>query len=283
MANAELPHTVVGLDICGFSTHTTPGQGRLVDDLNALFGEACATVGVSGLLRDSGDGGFWLFSADVPRSRLVARLPRELSIGLNGRNRVARPEYHLRVRMAIHHGVVWHHGTTVISHAINQTRRIVDGKVGRQLLNAAPDADLVLLLSDDMFAGTVADELSGGLMPADFTPVRLGPGEKGAGTLAWACLWANGSHTAPGVVSVAAQPGVSRGAEEVDGPSEDGDATDDGPAGGGPAGGRPTGHGPAGGGAAGGIHADNNHGVLAIGQNSTAIGTNSGNVNISGR
>lgn len=275
MANAELPHTVVGLDIRGFSTHTSLNQGRLVDDLMALFEEACSRLGVTGLLRDSGDGGFWLFPADVPRSRLVAALPRELSIGLGGRNRVVRPEHHLRVRMAMHHGVVLQRGTRVVSHAVNDASRILDARVGRALLNATPDADLVLLLSDDMFTGTVADELAGGLMPADFTRVQLGRDEKGAGTIAWACLWKGGNHTAPDAVQVAGQPRVSEAADDTDGPSEGDDQN-----GGGSTRGRPTGRGPTGGGAAGERRADNNEGTLAMGDHSLVIGSNSGHVNL---
>src|SRR5262245_53904660 len=129
MANVLLPYTIVGVDIRGFSGHTTPGQASLRRGLFAQFSEACAESGVDlvdGRLRDDGDGGYGLFAANVPLPSLVSELPRRLAIGLRWRNADRLPKHHLTVRMAIHRGLAQRDGDGWVGHAFNHTSRLLN-------------------------------------------------------------------------------------------------------------------------------------------------------------
>ncbi|WP_322747086.1 MULTISPECIES: hypothetical protein [unclassified Frankia] len=186
-----LPYSVLAADIANSSAHITADQRQLREDFRFILTACLTRLGIELAapgLRDDGDGALGLVPASVPRERLVADLPREFAMGLARRNSDRLDSHRLRVRFALHHGLAQPSGNGWVSSAINTTAGILDADEGRLLLRHVPTANLVLLLSQAMYDDTVHDQRRD-LHPADFAPMRIGPGRKGAGTALWVCLW----------------------------------------------------------------------------------------------
>ncbi|WP_239381988.1 hypothetical protein [Frankia sp. CIT1] len=186
-----LPYSVLAADIANSSAHITADQRQLREDFRFILTDCLARLSIELAapgLRDDGDGALGLVPASVPREKLVADLPREFAMGLARRNADRLDSHRLRVRLALHHGQAQPSGNGWVSSAINATAGILNADEGRLLLRHVPTANLVLLLSQAMYDDTVHDQRRD-LHPADFAPMRIGPGQKGAGTALWVCLW----------------------------------------------------------------------------------------------
>ncbi|WP_239336248.1 hypothetical protein [Frankia sp. CiP3] len=186
-----LPYSVLAADIANSSAHITADQRQLREDFRFILTDCLARLSIELAapgLRDDGDGALGLVPASVPREKLVADLAREFAMGLARRNADRLDSHRLRIRLALHHGQAQPSGNGWVSSAINATAGILNADEGRLLLRHVPTANLVLLLSQAMYDDTVHDQRRD-LRPADFAPMRIGPGQKGAGTALWVCLW----------------------------------------------------------------------------------------------
>ncbi|WFE39355.1 hypothetical protein [Micromonospora sp. WMMD998] len=104
----------------------------------------------------AGDGELAVLPADEPENVLIDDFTRELADRLADHNEDRRDEARLRLRLALHHGIVEPAangyagaGTVVVS-------RLVDSAPARAAQAVAPQADLVVVLSNRLFLDTVA-------------------------------------------------------------------------------------------------------------------------------
>jgi len=271
-----LPFAVIAADIEGFTSHLPRGQADLRADFLDLFGTACAEAGVvlePAGLSDRGDGGFALVGTGTARARLVSEIPRRLSMGLRRRNSGRDARHRMRLRLVLHHGLARPHRGDWLGPAVNTACRLADADAGRRLLEESPEADLVLLLSGDMYRDTVAlgeEDLD----PADFAPGVIPDGARGAGIAFWATMvgrrWL---RPAPAALAAAGMGSAGAGSAET-GSAETGPGAPPPPHGGAEAPGRspaPPGSDAGGGEAREKRYSDRNSGAVAMGRDSLAI------------
>jgi hypothetical protein len=201
-----LPYAVIAADIEGFTGHMPLRQTELRADFIDLFhralADACVDLEPPGL-RDRGDGGFALVPAGAPRAPLTAEVPRRLAMELGWRNASRDERHRLRIRLVLHHGPARPHRGDWVGPAVDTAARLLEANAGRKLLANTADADLVLLLSAEMYQDTVRLH-EAGLDPADFVFGRLGADEKGAGTGFWASMVGRGQfRPAPAALAAA--------------------------------------------------------------------------------
>ncbi|MER7896184.1 hypothetical protein ABTX62_08640 [Streptomyces sp. NPDC096046] len=136
---------------------------------------------------------------DGTEPRLVDDYIRHLVAELRAYNSQRLPEARMRLRAVVHQGLVELADNGFAGTAVVATARLLTGRPLYDALAAHPDADLALLLSDDVFRSTVA----GGhttLSTVDFTRVTVRVKEYEA--TAW--LWV----PAPAVAS--REPGAAQ-------------------------------------------------------------------------
>ncbi|WP_239311730.1 MULTISPECIES: TIR domain-containing protein [unclassified Frankia] len=170
-----LPYTVLALDAVRFSAHGTLVQLAWRRGLREIVDEACGRTGIAAdaiQLQDRGDGFLGVVAVSVPKATLAADFVRELRIALRAFNRTRNDTGRVRVRLALHHGDVIVDGTGFAGQPTIVAARLVDAPPVRQVLADAPSEDLALIVSDELYAATVAEQLRG-LDPGEFREVTV--------------------------------------------------------------------------------------------------------------
>lgn len=103
-----------------------------------------------------GDGEFAVLPADEPLNALIDDFPRELADHLADFNEDRRDDARLRLRLAIHHGVVEPAANGYAGAGAVVVSRLVNASIARSAQAAAPEAGLVVILSNRIFLDTVA-------------------------------------------------------------------------------------------------------------------------------
>ncbi|MBS2962011.1 hypothetical protein KGA66_03055 [Actinocrinis puniceicyclus] len=127
------------------------------EGLHSLFISSLTKVGVGPLLyhkEDRGDGVLVLVEPSVPKARLLGRWILEINEQLRELNQDRRRP--VRLRLGLHCGEVRRDGAGVSGKAIDLTFRLTDSDVARETLAEAPDATLVVIVSDWLFTDVVA-------------------------------------------------------------------------------------------------------------------------------
>ncbi|MET7397553.1 hypothetical protein ABZS66_29115 [Dactylosporangium sp. NPDC005572] len=141
------------------------GYGRSGDvrqhEIQRLLSEILdAAAGRSGLDRAgwqrqaAGDGELSVLPAGESEVRLVDDFVRELAAELRFRNRDELPGDRLRMRVAVHHGVVRAAPMGFAGKGVVEVSRLADSAVAHLALDRS-DADLVVVLSRQIFEDTV--------------------------------------------------------------------------------------------------------------------------------
>lgn len=86
---------------------------------------------------DRGDGVLVLLPADVPKDRMVSRLPQALVAALAEHNHVHALQAQIRLRVAIHAGEVLQDGHGVVGDAVNAAFRLLDARALKDALTAS--------------------------------------------------------------------------------------------------------------------------------------------------
>lgn len=102
-----------------------------------------------------GDAELAILPPDVDEAVVVADYPRELATSLRRHNRSLRPEDRLRLRVAVHCGVLHMGALGFPGVAPVETCRLLDAPPFKQALAAADDADVVLIVSEQLFKDIV--------------------------------------------------------------------------------------------------------------------------------
>ncbi|MCF3143538.1 hypothetical protein [Streptomyces platensis] len=169
------PCTCIAVDAQAYGGNNDRRQSEIQHDLPRILSRAARGTGLDRSrwhIQPKGDEELAVHPMDGTEPRLVDDFVRHLASELREYNGLRVPTARMRLRAAVHHGPVeladnGFAGTTVVT-----TARLLSSRHLYDALAANTDADLALLLSDDVYRSTVA----GGhttLSAADFRSVTV--------------------------------------------------------------------------------------------------------------
>lgn len=184
MAFQPLPHTIVALDVVG--------SGQLDDqlllavraDVRMIVGSVLARQGIdiaSLESHDLGDGIRLVVPGLITPPALLDPFVPNLDTALRQQRKRASAEARLRLRIAVHHGLVHQDGGSAAGEPLRITARLLDAAGVRQAIALADDANLVLVVSQQMFESVVRHGY--GLDPALYQKISVR--EKETAATAW--------------------------------------------------------------------------------------------------
>jgi hypothetical protein len=103
---------------------------------------------------DRGDGALFLVHPDVPKARLVERLPFELAAQLGRHNRAPEGEIGIRLRVAMHAGEVRVEQNGVVGTPVNLAFRLLNAPELKTALRSAP-GDVALIASTGFYRDVI--------------------------------------------------------------------------------------------------------------------------------
>ncbi|WP_267243669.1 hypothetical protein [Streptomyces sp. PR69] len=159
MSSAQaVPRTVVFADACGSGRLGLDAKRRDRAVMYAATAEAYASVGVEPVRmhqEDRGDGILTALPPDLPPTLMVGRWVDTLYESLRELNAGrARP---LRLRVGMHAGLVLDDGRGLVGRAVDLACRLCDSDPAKQIMARAERADLLLVVSDWLYANVVAE------------------------------------------------------------------------------------------------------------------------------
>lgn len=177
---------MVAVDIASFGGRHDPDvQRRLRDGMYDIVREACATAGIAFDRchhEDRGDGILLVTGPEVSVETLVAHMAAGVRTGVRRYNKSASEPARMRLRMAVHSGLVHDDRYGVLGRHVNLLFRILEAGGLKRMLDAQ-DAVFGLIVSDYVFS-EIVQYGAGQLEAGDFAeiPVR----EKETRERAWA-------------------------------------------------------------------------------------------------
>jgi tetratricopeptide (TPR) repeat protein len=167
---------ILGIDIQGFGRQewTDPIRSNQRRRLHRLLNQALARAEIaqsSTSISDLGDGLLLLTDATVSRVRLLHAVT-ALAAALAEDNRQMRAAERLRLRVVVHAGEILRDEDGFIGHSLVEAVRILDARVSRAILDAGTAADLVLLVSEQIYQEVVRHGYAG-IDPASYQPIRV--------------------------------------------------------------------------------------------------------------
>jgi class 3 adenylate cyclase len=151
------------IDIEGFSRRSASEQAKLHDSLEYAMSDAAAHAGLDRgcwYRQPRGDGELAVLPAGTNSLSLVADYPRSLASALAELNRGADRDSRLRLRMAIHHGMVYPGLFGPVGEAPITVCRLVDAYVLRQTLRQRIDLDIAFIISAAVYNEIVRGRFS---------------------------------------------------------------------------------------------------------------------------
>lgn len=190
MYREPVHRTILAIDIERFGRFewTDPMRVRVRARLRRLVDGALADAMIDPTQvhgGDTGDGMLILVDGVVPTTRTLHPLVATLAKGLAEDNGDASAAERLRLRLAVHAGTVVPDGHGYTGEAVTHTARLLNAQVGRMVLDAVPDAEIVLLASEAVYASVVRHAYQG-IDPGGYQPVWIA--EKETATRAWVHL-----------------------------------------------------------------------------------------------
>ncbi|NBE84917.1 hypothetical protein [Micromonospora rubida] len=162
-------------DVSGYSRRSTAAAEQVQRDLVALLSLARRAAGVSDsdvTPQPQGDGQFTVLPVGIDEAVVISRLVRGLERHLRELNAGREPADRLRLRVALHRGLVKAAANGWVGVAAVAVHRILDSPPLREALAARPAVDFVLGLPDVLFQDVIAHATRPPL-PADFAPVTV--------------------------------------------------------------------------------------------------------------
>ncbi|RKT17546.1 hypothetical protein BX285_1923 [Streptomyces sp. 1114.5] len=173
MTLAAVHHWIVVLDIEGFSTRPNPVQRSLRQAMYEVLRDALAEAGLPDgavATEDRGDGVLVLVQPQVSPVLLAGALVRALDDCLAEKARIFNEAHALRLRVALHQGLVSRDADGWSGDAVNWTFRLVDAAPLREVLARAGRANLAFIVSDEVYQAVVRHEYRT-VDPAAYLPV----------------------------------------------------------------------------------------------------------------
>ncbi|MGY5044616.1 hypothetical protein ACWDE0_02995 [Streptomyces sp. 900105755] len=169
------PCTCIAVDAQAYGSRNDRDQSELQHDLPRLLDRAATRAGLdrSGWqIQRTGDEQLAVCPQDGSESRLVDDYVRHLVAELRHHNARRVPEARLRLRAVIHQGLVELAENGFAGSAVVATARLLTARPLYDALAAHPEADLAVLLSDDVHRSLVVGGHTS-LTTADFTRVTV--------------------------------------------------------------------------------------------------------------
>jgi hypothetical protein len=191
-----LSHTIVMLDVAGSGLLNDPGQRRMRRDLFRIVADVLAQQGLDTPdvdHNDRGDGVRLIMPPLVPPLAVVRSFVPNLAAALRAHRESAPAEARLRLRVAIHMGLLsrdygW------VGRPLVHCARLLDARPVREVLRADERVDMVLVVSEQIYHEVVSHGYDG-IDPDTYRPVGLS--EKETHGTAW--VHAPGYPSPPGL------------------------------------------------------------------------------------
>lgn len=174
LASRPTHHTIVGVDVASSGHLNDQHQLRMRADLRGVLATALAWQGLQWIhlhRDDLGDGIRLVIPASISPSELLDPFVPTLTYLLREHRRAADEQVRLRLRVAVHMGLVHHDGHGFAGRTLVHAARLLDAEPVRKALAAAPLADLVLVVSETIYDAIVAQGY--GLDPDTYTQVLI--------------------------------------------------------------------------------------------------------------
>ncbi|MET4923280.1 hypothetical protein P3L51_13105 [Streptomyces sp. PSRA5] len=163
------------MDAQSYGSNNDRRQSEIQHDLPRLLDRAARGAGLDRAqwqIQRKGDEQLAVRPVDGKEPRLVDDYVRHLVAELREYNAQRVPEARMRLRAVIHQGLVELADNGFAGTAVVATARLLNADPLYDALASHPEADLVLLLSDDVFRSTVAGRHTT-LAPEDFSRVTV--------------------------------------------------------------------------------------------------------------
>ncbi|PPK70407.1 hypothetical protein V5P93_000712 [Actinokineospora auranticolor] len=147
-------HGLIDSDSESYSSRTDVDQHELQQVRVDVCEQAAGDAGLdrSGWdIQQGGDGELAVLPRNQLMTSVIDELPESLCDALTTHNSTARPAMRLRMRMAMHEGMVRPAAGGFAGTGVVTVSRMVASSVARQALIACPEANLVVLLSTTLY------------------------------------------------------------------------------------------------------------------------------------
>jgi len=174
-------------DVSGYSRRGNAATERIQRDLVATLARCRRAAGIPDSAvapQPQGDGQFTVLPIGIDESVVIPALLRELRVALTDLNRRATGADRMRLRVALHRGLVKEGSNGWIGAAAIAVHRILDSPPLRRALAGDDAADFVLGVPDVLFRDVIVPS-DGPPRPEDFEPVVVTLPEKGFIEHAW--------------------------------------------------------------------------------------------------
>jgi hypothetical protein len=158
------PFTIVALDARSYSKQTLPthlGWRGAIRDFVRSATDRCHIDPEFITVQDTGDGVLAGFGSDVSKRLIVAEFVGRLLDEVRSYNRGRAEAARIRLRASVHGGDTVVHDGGFAGDAAVVAARLVDAPPTRAVLEALPDVDLAVILSDQFYRDTVGQGLHG--------------------------------------------------------------------------------------------------------------------------
>jgi hypothetical protein len=152
------PCTCIALDVQAYGGNNDRRQSEIQHDLPRLLSRAALNSGLDRSrwhIQAKGDEQLAVAPMDGSEPRIVDDYIRHITSGLLGYNQDRVSSARMRIRAAVHHGPVEVADNGFAGRTVVTTSRLLNSGPLRGALTAAPAADLVLVLSDEVYRSTV--------------------------------------------------------------------------------------------------------------------------------
>jgi class 3 adenylate cyclase len=178
-------YSMIVVDVVGFSRRDDRFQRKIREALRDVLVDAFTEAGVSVehvVTEDRGDGKLMLIPADVSAYQLIDPLVARIAVGLRQHNSVSSDDARIRLRMALHQGMVQRDADGWVGSDLNTTFRLVDSEPLRAAVVEHPEASLVLIVSESIYQSIVRHG-HGAIEPETYHQVSVD--NKETSTVAW--------------------------------------------------------------------------------------------------
>lgn len=180
--------TLVAVDVERYSQRENLRQYDIQRVFQSVLAQACDRLGLrrgEWLTQPSGDGELAILPAGSSEPRVVAHLAGTVDALLRERNRDLAADARVRMRIAVHVGLVHLDGANGYPGSAAVTVcRLVDSAPLKRALAAFPAAGAALIVSEQVYDDVVAQRYEG-LRPERYVPVRVELPDKDFDAGAW--------------------------------------------------------------------------------------------------
>ncbi|BCY13197.1 hypothetical protein [Actinoplanes sp. L3-i22] len=179
---------LISVDMESYSRRNNPLQFRVQQDFRRIMDEAAAELGIerpAWLQQQTGDGELAILPPDAGERALVGNLTPTLDRHLRQYNLGRSPEGRIRLRVAVHQGLVHLDGANGFpGEAVVTVCRLIDSPVLKDALKRRfPQANVALIVSDPIYTDVVCHYQD--LRPDLFQKVLAELPDKDFAQIAW--------------------------------------------------------------------------------------------------